>query len=34
MAGLALMLQMKDTLPKDKRILIVNTGRSRYLDFL
>jgi hypothetical protein len=27
-AGLALMLQLKDTLPRDKKILIVNTGKS------
>jgi hypothetical protein len=27
-AGLALMLQMKDALPRDKKMLIVNTGKS------
>jgi threonine dehydratase len=27
-AGLALMLQMKDRLPKDKKMLIVNTGKT------
>lgn len=30
-AGLALMLQMKDKLPKNKKILIVNTGKTKYL---
>lgn len=30
-AGLALLLQMKDKVPKDKKILIVNTGKTRYL---
>lgn len=29
-AGLALMLAMKDTLPKDAKILIINTGKTRY----
>lgn len=29
-AGLALMLQMQDQLPKDKKMLIVNTGRTVY----
>jgi hypothetical protein len=29
-AGLALMLQMKDQLPKNKKILIVSTGKVRY----
>lgn len=29
-AGLALMLQMKDKLPKDKKMLIVNTGKTKY----
>jgi len=29
-AGLALVLQMEDVLPKDKKILIINTGRTRY----
>jgi cysteine synthase len=28
-AGLALMLQMKDRLPKDKKYLIVNTGKTK-----
>ncbi|MEK6947900.1 MAG: PLP-dependent lyase/thiolase [Nanoarchaeota archaeon] len=28
-AGLALMLQMKDKLPRDKKMLIVNTGKSK-----
>lgn len=28
-AGLALMLQMKDKLPKDKKMLIVNTGKTK-----
>lgn len=27
-AGLALLLQMKDSLPKDKKMLVVNTGKS------
>lgn len=31
-AGLALMLQMKDSLPKDKKMLIVNTGKCRLPD--
>ncbi|MBI5223967.1 PLP-dependent lyase/thiolase [Candidatus Micrarchaeota archaeon] len=30
-AGFALMLQMKDGLPKDKKYLIVNTGKTRIL---
>ena len=30
-AGLALMLQMADQLPKDKKMLIVNTGKTKYL---
>ncbi|MBI2147469.1 hypothetical protein HYU19_03245 [Candidatus Woesearchaeota archaeon] len=30
-AGLALMLQMKNRLPKDKKMLVVNTGRARAL---
>ena len=30
-AGLALMLQMSDKLPKDKKMLIVNTGKTKYL---
>lgn len=29
-AGLALMLQMKDQLPQNKKILIVNTGKTKY----
>lgn len=29
-AGLALLLQMKDKIPKDKKILIVNTGKTKY----
>lgn len=29
-AGLALMLQMADKLPKDKKYLVVNTGKTRY----
>ncbi|NQV12829.1 MAG: pyridoxal-phosphate dependent enzyme [Parcubacteria group bacterium] len=29
-AGLALMLQMADKLPKDKKMLIVNTGKTKY----
>lgn len=28
-AGLALMLQMKDRLPRDKKMLIINTGKTR-----
>jgi hypothetical protein len=31
-SGLALLLQIKDKIPKDKKILIVNTGKSKYLD--
>lgn len=31
-AGLALLLQMKETIDTDKKILIVNTGKSSYLD--
>lgn len=31
-AGLSLMLQMKSKLPKDKKILIVNTGKTKYLE--
>lgn len=30
-AGLALMLQIKDALPKNKKMLIVNTGKTKYL---
>jgi len=29
-SGLALFLQMKDKIPKNKKILIVNTGKTRY----
>jgi len=29
-AGLALMLQLRDRLPKDKKMLIVNTGKTKY----
>jgi hypothetical protein len=29
-SGLALMLQLKNRLPKDKKILIVNTGKTKY----
>ncbi|MBU0662202.1 hypothetical protein KKH30_03425, partial [Candidatus Micrarchaeota archaeon] len=29
-AGLALMLQMKNKLPKNKKMLIVNTGKTKY----
>ena len=29
-SGLALMLQMKRQLPKDKKILIINTGKTKY----
>lgn len=29
-AGLALMLQIADTLPKDKKMLIINTGKLKY----
>ncbi len=29
-AGLALMLQLRDFLPKNKKILIVNTGKTKY----
>lgn len=28
-AGLALMLQMKNKLPKNKKMLIVNTGKTK-----
>ncbi|KKP43698.1 MAG: hypothetical protein UR31_C0001G0022 [Parcubacteria group bacterium GW2011_GWA2_33_14] len=28
--GLALMLQMRNTLPKDKKMLIINTGKSKF----
>jgi threonine synthase len=29
-AGLALLLQLKKTIPKDSKILIVNTGKTNY----
>ena len=29
-AGLALMLQLKEQLPRDKKMLIINTGRTKY----
>ncbi len=29
-AGLALLLQMKDKIPRDKKILVVNTGKTKY----
>ncbi len=29
-AGLALMLQMQPTLPKNKKMLVVNTGKTKY----
>lgn len=32
-AGLALMLQMREKLPKDKKMLIVNTGKTKYPSF-
>lgn len=28
-SGLALMLQMQENLPKDKKMLIVNTGKTK-----
>lgn len=31
-AGLALMLQMKEKLPRNKKMLIVNTGKTKYSD--
>jgi len=31
-AGLALMLQIEEKIPKDKKILIVNTGKGKYWD--
>lgn len=31
-AGLSLMLQMKDKIAKNKKILIINTGKTKYLD--
>ncbi|MBI5227648.1 PLP-dependent lyase/thiolase [Candidatus Micrarchaeota archaeon] len=31
-AGLALMLQMKNSLPKNKKMLIVNTGKTKFPD--
>lgn len=33
-AGLALLLQIKDTLPRTKKLLVVNTGKTKYIDFL
>lgn len=30
-AGLALLLQMQETLPKDTKMLIINTGKTKYL---
>lgn len=33
-AWLAMMLQMKHTIPRDKKVLIINTGRSAYMDLL
>ena len=33
-AGLALLLQNKNDIPKDDRILIINTGRTNYQDIL
>lgn len=29
-AGLALLLQLQDQVPRDKKILIVNTGKTKY----
>ena len=29
-AGLGLLLQIKDKIPKDKKILIVNTGKTKF----
>jgi hypothetical protein len=29
-AGLALLLQMQDKLPKDKKMLVINTGKTKY----
>ena len=29
-AGLGLLLQIKDKIPKDKKILIVNTGKTKW----
>ncbi|MFC2174283.1 pyridoxal-phosphate dependent enzyme [archaeon] len=29
-AGLAMMLQMQESLPKDKKMLVVNTGKTKY----
>ena len=31
-AGLALMLQIRNKLPKNKKMLIVNTGKTKYLE--
>jgi LPS O-antigen subunit length determinant protein (WzzB/FepE family) len=33
-AGLALLMQMKDSVPKDSKILIVNTGKTKALSDL
>jgi threonine dehydratase len=30
-AGLALLLQKKSSIDKDKKILIVNTGKTKYI---
>lgn len=32
LAGLAMLLQMKDQIPRDKKILIVNTGKMKFLE--
>ena len=32
-AGLGLLLQMKDKIPKDKKILIVNTGKTKFKNY-
>lgn len=34
MAGLALLMQMKDAIPKDAKILIVNTGKTKEVESL
>ena len=33
-AGLALMLQLKDKLPKNRKMLVVNTGKTKYDEIL
>jgi len=33
-AGVVMLLQMKDTIPKDKKILIINTGKTKSADTL